>query len=112
MCACTHTHTHTHIHTQSATGPLKNDFSLQVHELWGKFRPFRNPEEAHEPEGSESPEAAPRQTDRQPHGSRCGAGPGTEDLVSHLTKTQQATQAFFPALRGKHGQMSKFVLIN
>lgn len=99
-------------HTQSATGPLKDDLSLQVHKLWGKLRPFRNSEEAHEPEVSESPEAAPRQTDRQPHGSPGGAGPGTEDLVSHLTETQQASQAFFPAMRGKHGQMSKLVLIN
>ena len=51
-------------HTQHATGTLKDDLSLQVHELWGKLRPFRISEEAHDPEDSESPEAAPRQTDR------------------------------------------------
>ena len=64
VCVHTHTHTHMYTHTQSATGTLKDDLSLQVHELWGKLRPFRISEEAHDPEDSESPEAAPRQTDR------------------------------------------------
>ena len=56
----THTQTQTHTYPKCYRSPT-NDLSLQVHERWGIYRPFRNPEDAHEPEGSQSPEVAPKQ---------------------------------------------------
>ena len=114
MCVCTHTHTHictpTHRVLQE---PWRMTF-LYRSMSFGENSDHLGSQKRHITQKTASLQKLlpGRQTDSQPHGSRCGAGPGTEGLVSHLTEMQQASQAFFPAMRGKHGQMSQLVLIN